>query len=77
MMDNPNVKGSLAELEIELAAVKAGIPVFKPVAEHGRADLVFEIGDRLYRVQCKWGRLDRDGDVIAVGVESNRCTATG
>jgi hypothetical protein len=76
-VDNPNLKGNVAEAAIAFAAVKLGVPVFKPVAEHGRADLVFEIADRLYRVQCKWGRLDRDGSVISVGVESNRCTANG
>jgi hypothetical protein len=77
VIENPNVKGNIAEAAIALAAVKAGVHVFKPVAEHGRADLVLEVADRLYRVQCKCGRLDREGDVIAVGVESNRCTATG
>jgi hypothetical protein len=75
--ENPNHKGSVAEAAIEFAAVKAGIPVFKPIAEHGRADLVFDVEAELYRVQCKWGRLDRDGDVIVVGVESNRCTSSG
>src|SRR6478672_5099257 len=69
---NPNLKGNIAESAIRFAAVKLGVPVFTPVAEHGRADLVLDIGDRLYRVQCKWGRLDRDGSVISVGVESNR-----
>lgn len=47
MKENPNVKGAVAELEIELAATKLGIPVYKPVAEHGRSDLVLEIGDPL------------------------------
>ena len=77
VIDNPNLKGNIAEVAVAFAAVKLGVPVFKPVAEHGRADLVLEIDDRLYRVQCKWGRLGRDGDVICVGVESNRCTSGG
>lgn len=76
-VDNPNRKGAIAELEIELAATKLGIPVYKPVAEHGRADLMLEVGGHPYRVQCKWGRLGAHGDVIVVGVESNRCTSTG
>jgi PD-(D/E)XK endonuclease len=75
--DNPNLKGNIAEAAIALAALKAGVAVFQPVAEHGRTDLVFEIGEQLHRVQCKWGRLDRGGDVIVVGVESNRCTPNG
>src|SRR6476646_7727677 len=76
-VENPNVKGNIAELEIALAAERAGIVTYKPIGEHGRADLLMEIGGELYRVQCKWGRLDRDGDVIVIGVESNRCTPNG
>ena len=34
-MESPNVNGAVAELAIELAATKLGIPVLKPVAEHG------------------------------------------
>ena len=41
---NSNVKGAVAEQAIVLAATKLRIPVWPPVAEHGRADLVLEIG---------------------------------
>ena len=40
-MDDPNWKGNVAELEIALAAERAGVAVYKPIAEHGRADLMF------------------------------------
>ena len=50
---NSNHTGAVAEAAIVLAAVHAGLEVFKPLSEHSRADLVFEIGPRLYRVQCK------------------------
>jgi hypothetical protein len=49
--------------------------VLKPVAEHSRYDLVFEIGDRLLRVQCKWAPL-RDG-VIPVRLMSSRYKPNG
>lgn len=42
-----NIKGAIAEQAIVLAAVKLGIPVLKPVSEHGRTDLALEIGGRL------------------------------
>ena len=76
-VQSPNVKGAVAELEIELAATRLGIPILKPVAEHGRFDLGFEIGDRIYRVQCKWGRVDRDQGLILVRVGGNRTTPAG
>jgi PD-(D/E)XK endonuclease len=75
--DNPNVKGNIAEAEIALAALKVGVPVFKPVGEHGRADLVLEIGSVLQRVQCKWGRLSTDRTTIAVQVSGCRLTPRG
>ncbi|MBV9917859.1 MAG: hypothetical protein JO153_15245 [Solirubrobacterales bacterium] len=53
-MDTPNVKGNVAELEIAAAAVRLGIPVLKPLSEHGRCDLALEIAGKLWRVQCKW-----------------------
>ena len=54
---NSNEKGNVAELKIAAAAADLGIPVLKPMTEHGRYDLVFEVGERLLRVQCKWGSL--------------------
>ena len=63
LMDS-NVKGAVAEQAIVLAATKLLVPVWKPVAEQGRVDLVLEIASRLWRVQCKWGRLSVDGSVV-------------
>ena len=76
-VESPNVKGAVAELEIELAATRLGIPILKPVAEHGRFDLGFEIGDGIYRVQCKWGRVDREQGLVIVRVGGNRTTPGG
>jgi len=41
-----NQKGAIAEAEICAAAVRREIPVFKPVAEHGRCEVVLELGGR-------------------------------
>lgn len=76
-MESPNVKGAVAEQAIVLAATKLRVPVWRPVAEHGRYDLVFEIGDRLWRVQVKWGRLSEAGDVVVVALRTSRCTPNG
>jgi prevent-host-death family protein len=65
-----NRKGAIAEAEVTAAAIHLGIPVYKPVAEHGRADLVLEFGTRLMRVQCKWAA--RYGDVITVSFGTSR-----
>ncbi len=76
-MLSTNRKGAIAEAKIVAAATELGIPVLRPVQEHGRYDLAFEIGDRILRVQCKWGALSDDGAIIKVNLTSNWCTPTG
>ena len=74
---NSNVKGAVAEQAIVLAATKLGVPVLRPVAEHGRTDLALEIGGDLFRVQVKWGRLSPARDVVIVALRTSRCTTRG
>ena len=76
-MMNSNVKGAIAEQAIVLAATQLRVPVWRPVSEHGRADLVLEIGGQLSRVQVKWGRLSSSGEVVIVSLRSSRCTPRG
>lgn len=66
---NPNRKGNVAELAIAKEAASLGLSVFAPLTEHGRCDLAVGIGERLLRVQCKWG--SRQGDVIHVRLKSS------
>jgi prevent-host-death family protein len=72
-----NRKGAIAEAKITAAAIELGVPVLKPVAEHERYDLAFELDSRIYRVQCKWGRLDQDHGVIKINLTSSWCTPGG
>ncbi len=74
---NSNVKGAIAEQAIVLAATKLGVPVWRPVAEHGRTDLVLDLGFNLWRVQVKWGRLGPTRDVVIVSLCTSRRTPTG
>src|SRR5437764_12037823 len=76
-MLSTNVKGAIAEQAIALAAVRLHVPVWRPASEHSRADLVLEIGGRLLRVQCKWGRLSPDGNAVVVRVGTSRHSPNG
>src|SRR2546421_10684636 len=76
MMSN-NHKGAVAELAIATAAVTLGVPVYKPLSEHSRADLGFEIGPQLMRVQCKWARLSGRRDVEIVHTAGTRLSTRG
>jgi hypothetical protein len=62
--ETPNHLGCVAETAIALEAMRLGVEVYKPMSEHARADLVFGVGDGIYRVQCKSAR--RQGDTVVV-----------
>jgi prevent-host-death family protein len=68
-VQNPNHRGAVAEAAITLEAVQLGVEVFKPVSEHTRYDLVFGLGPRLLRVQCKSATVK--GDVVCIRLVSN------
>ena len=72
---NSNRKGAIAEAAVAFHAIKLGIEVLKPVAEHCRYDLAFDLGERILRVQCKSGR--RKGDVVIVHLAGYRLTSSG
>lgn len=72
-----NQKGAIAETAIAAAATRLGVAVLRPIVEHARYDLVFEIGDALFRVQCKWGALEEERDVVKVSLRSSWCTPNG
>jgi hypothetical protein len=61
-----NHKGNVAELKILAAAADFGLEVSKPLTERCRYDLIFDVGDRLLRVQCKWA--NQTGDVISIKI---------
>jgi prevent-host-death family protein len=61
-----NCKGNVAELAIAKAAAELGIGVYKPLTEHGRCDLIFDIEGQLLRVQCKWA--NQKDDVISIRI---------
>jgi prevent-host-death family protein len=72
-----NHKGNVAEAAIAATAVALGIEVLRPQFEHGRYDLVFEVGSRFLRIQCKWARLVHGKSVIYVQLSGSRHTPGG
>jgi hypothetical protein len=62
-------KGAVAEAAIAFAAVELGIGVSRPLRDE-RYDLIFDLGSRLVRVQCKW--TPRSGAVIVIPCRTSR-----
>jgi hypothetical protein len=67
-------KGAIAELEVAKAAIEAGVGVYLPFSDE-RADMLFEVGETILRVQCKWAT--QYGDVIIVRCYRARRNADG
>jgi prevent-host-death family protein len=70
-----NITGTVAELEIQAAAVRVGVPVLKPVAEHSRCDLAFDIGGRAVAGPGQVGSTEqgeRHGDRACVHIPMDR-----
>jgi prevent-host-death family protein len=74
-VDNPNHKGNVAELAIAKEAASLGLSVLKPLTEHERYDLAFDLGSRIIRVQCKWA--NHNGDVVEIRLCSSRTGRNG
>jgi prevent-host-death family protein len=72
-----NKKGDVAEAAVRLAAMKLDVGVYAPVNDHSRVDMIFEMRNALYRIQCKWGRLSPAGDVLIVHSSGFRLTSGG
>jgi PD-(D/E)XK endonuclease len=68
-------KGNIAEQAVVYHATKLGIDVYRPVGEGGRYDMLFLLGERFLRIQCKWASLCRD--VIIVRCYSARRNRDG
>ena len=67
--------GAIAEAAITLEATRLGIAVMRPSIEGRRYDLVFDVGDRLVRAQCKWAS-EQDG-VLRIRTSTSRHTPAG
>ena len=72
---NPNLRGVIAESAIAAEAAALGFEVYGPMFGQPRADLIFDIGSRFVRVQCKSATVR--GDVVAVRATTNRRTSDG
>ncbi len=67
-------QGIHSRTQVAAAAAELGIPVLSPMTEHGRYDLVFELGAQMLRVQCKWASRH---DVVIVPLSSYRISTRG
>ena len=71
-MLTPTEKGNITEAKLAAAAIELGIGVCLPIGDGCRYDLIFDLHPELVRVQAKWA--PRKGDILVVGLRTNRCT---
>jgi hypothetical protein len=65
-MDHPKDIGDRTTLAVMLALRETGFAVLTPFGENTRYDLAIDDGCKLFRVQCKTGRLRRGAVRFAV-----------
>jgi hypothetical protein len=70
-----NQKGAIAEAAIVNEAVRLGIGVWRPFADHERYDVILDVGAQLLRVQCKYA--PRRGEVVVIRLRTARRTSSG
>ena len=71
-----NDKGNIAEAAIALEAIKLGIDVLKPIAEHGRYDLAFDLGHRIAQGAVQMGERSTQ-ETVRVHLTSTWYTSQG
>lgn len=54
LSDNP-IKGGIAQAKAEIRALEKGFLVSKPIVEGSRYDMIIDDGEKLHRVQIKYG----------------------
>jgi PD-(D/E)XK nuclease superfamily protein len=69
-------KGAIAEAAIALAAIELGIGVSRPLGDE-QYDLIFDLGSRLLRIQCKWAVRYGGVGVVVVRCCRSRRNADG
>jgi hypothetical protein len=72
-----NIKGDIAELEVATAAIRLGVSVLRPISDHSRSDLAFEINGHIWRVQCKWARVSEDRSTVFARVGGSSARTSG
>jgi PD-(D/E)XK nuclease superfamily protein len=65
-MEHPKAIGDGSTLAAMTALREAGYRLYLPFGENTRTDLIIDDGDRLFRVQCKTGRLKQGAVVFKV-----------
>lgn len=69
-------KGNITELECLLAFEKRGIEVSVPWGENTRYDMIIDIDNKLYKIQCKTSRETKNGS-FSFATSSTRLNTRG
>lgn len=70
MIDKSNTIGELTEMEVMLAARRLGIKISIPFASNLRYDQIWDINNKLYRIQIKHANVSEDGSAFSVSGKS-------
>lgn len=60
---NSKAKGNITEAVIMSEFIKLGIPVLLPFGDNERYDMVIEVNNKFYKIQCKTARRKSDSSI--------------
>ena len=76
-MNNTKLKGNVTELQCILAFTELGYQVSVPFGEDSRYDLIVDINNKLYKIQCKTCSEFTDTYGEIAGITFKTCRQTG
>ena len=65
-MKENTIKGALTELYCQEDFIKRNILISKPIVQDSKYDFIADIGNKLYKIQCKSSSLSEDKSYISL-----------
>ena len=75
---NENLKiGALTELKCQMHLIQLDCIVSKPILDNARYDLLLDYNNKIYRIQVKTSRWNKEGETIVFSCKSQHSNANG
>lgn len=75
---NPNLKnGAITELKCQMFLIENNGIVSKPVLDNARYDLLLDYNNKIYRIQIKTSRWNKEGETIVFSCKSSHAISQG
>jgi hypothetical protein len=75
---NENLKkGALTELKCQMFLIENDFIISKPILDNARYDLLLDYNNKIYKIQIKTSRWNKEGETIVFNCKSQHSVADG